>query len=120
METANRAQQLGPTPNDMAAFGYIGGAGNPPQGVSLRTIDPDHISIVNVATGAVIEEIEASKAFFEVYDGAVYMFQGRPFLCRRVDLARNIAEVRRGCLEHSGNVRTCRNHSPTRRRAEVW
>ena len=43
--------------------------------------------------GEVIETIEESKAFWEVYDGAVYMFQGRPFLCRRLDLGSRVAEV---------------------------
>lgn len=43
---------------------------------SLRAIDPDRFAIVDeTAGGEVIEEIEASKAFWEVYDGAVYMFQ---------------------------------------------
>lgn len=44
--------------------------------VSLRAIDPERFAIVNEAAGGeVMEEIEASKAFYEVYDGAVYMFQ---------------------------------------------
>lgn len=29
----------------------------------------------------------------QVYDGAIYMFQGRPFLCRKVDLSARVAEV---------------------------
>jgi ATP-dependent helicase YprA (DUF1998 family) len=46
--------------------------------VSLRAIDPERFAIVNEAAGGeVMEEIEASKAFYEVYDGAVYMFQVR-------------------------------------------
>ena len=44
--------------------------------VSLRAIDPERFAIVNEAAGGeVMEEIEESKAFYEVYDGAVYMFQ---------------------------------------------
>ena len=90
----HRAQQIGPHPNDPDhAYGYIGGAANPARGVSLRTIDPHHYDIVNVASGAVIEQIEESKAFWEIYDGAVYMFQGRPFLCRKVDISARRAEV---------------------------
>lgn len=43
---------------------------------SLRAIDPERFAIVNEAGGGVVlEEIEESKAFFEVYDGAVYMYQ---------------------------------------------
>ncbi len=30
---------------------------------------------VQAAGGEILEEIEESKAFWEVYDGAVYMFQ---------------------------------------------
>lgn len=45
---------------------------------SLRAIDPERFAIVNEAAGGtVLEEIEESKAFFEVYDGAVYMYQVR-------------------------------------------
>jgi DEAD/DEAH box helicase domain-containing protein len=55
---------------------YIGHKDNPAQQISLRAIDPERFSIVNEADGgAVLEEIEESKAFFEVYDGAVYMYQ---------------------------------------------
>ena len=43
--------------------------------ISLRAIDPERYAIVNEEDGDVIEEIEESKAFYEVYDGAVYMFQ---------------------------------------------
>lgn len=93
MAALHRAQKVGPCPRDRAAAAYIGGAANPARDVSLRTIDPNHFTIVNVATGATLEQIEESKAFWEVYDGAVYMFQGRSFLCRRVDLTTRIAEV---------------------------
>jgi len=41
---------------------------------SLRAIDPERYAIVDESLGgALLEEIEESKAFFEVYDGAVYM-----------------------------------------------
>lgn len=43
--------------------------------MSLRAIDPERYAIVNEEDSEVIEEIEESKAFYEVYDGAVYMFQ---------------------------------------------
>lgn len=47
----------------------------PAAAISLRAIDPERYAIVNEEDGDVIEEIEESKAFYEVYDGAVYMFQ---------------------------------------------
>jgi DEAD/DEAH box helicase domain-containing protein len=57
---------------------YIGRFDNPAQQFSLRAIDPERYQIINEADGGrVMEEIEESKAFFQVYDGAVYMFQVR-------------------------------------------
>ena len=58
------------------ALHYVGPQSNPAASVSLRAIDPERYVIVNEAdNGAVLEEIEESKAFYEVYDGAVYMYQ---------------------------------------------
>lgn len=60
------------------ALHYVGQHDSPAAHISLRAIDPDRFVIVNgSAGGEVLEEIEESKAFWEVYDGAVYMFQVR-------------------------------------------
>lgn len=68
-------------PADAGALLYTGAAENPASGFSLRAIDPERYSIVNEADGgAVIEEIEESKAFYEVYDGAVYLYQVQAWL----------------------------------------
>jgi hypothetical protein len=86
-------QKLAPTPGQPGALHYIGGHTKPSADVSLRTIDPDRFAIINTATGETLEEIEASSAFFEVYDGAVYMHHGRPFLCTKLDLSGRVAHV---------------------------
>ena len=52
----------------------------PANGVSIRTIEEERYRIVDEASGAVIEEVEASKAFWEVYPGAVYLNQARTYL----------------------------------------
>lgn len=54
---------------------YCGHHDNPAKLISLRAIDPERYAILNEETNEVIEEIEESNAFYEVYDGAVYMFQ---------------------------------------------
>lgn len=57
---------------------YVGSKDNPARQINLRAIDPERYTIVNEAAGGeVLEEIEESKAFFEVYDGAVYLYQVR-------------------------------------------
>lgn len=64
----------------MRALFYSGVRDIPAAAISLRAIDPERYAIVNEEDGEVIEEIEESKAFYEVYDGAVYMFQVPPEL----------------------------------------
>ncbi|MCO5604473.1 hypothetical protein L7F22_058639 [Adiantum nelumboides] len=61
------------------------------QAVSIRAIEPEKYTIVNSATNEVIEEVEESKAFFEVYEGAVYIHQGKTYLVKTLDLGAKVA-----------------------------
>ncbi|KAG0570699.1 hypothetical protein KC19_6G181500 [Ceratodon purpureus] len=70
---------------------YIGHEKSPSQGVSIRAISPEKYTVINQATNEVIEEVEENKAFFEVYEGAVYMHQGKTFLCTKLDTAAKVA-----------------------------
>jgi DEAD/DEAH box helicase domain-containing protein len=93
VDSLRAAQTIGFTPTDRNALRYIGGD-VPARLVSLRAIEPETFAIVDMSNnGATLETIEASKAFWEVYDGAIYLFQGRSYLCRRVDLSSRVAEV---------------------------
>lgn len=67
-----------PHTTNVRALYYSGVLDTPAAAISLRAIDPERYAIVNEEDGDVIEEIEESKAFYEVYDGAVYMFQVTP------------------------------------------
>ena len=64
-----------PHTTNVRALFYTGPQELPAAAISLRAIDPERYAIVNEEDGDVMEEIEESKAFYEVYDGAVYMFQ---------------------------------------------
>ena len=68
-----------PHTTNVRALFYSGVLDTPAAAISLRAIDPERYAIVNEEDGDVIEEIEESKAFYEVYDGAVYMFQAGPW-----------------------------------------
>lgn len=77
------AALLGKHPRDPVtseALHYIGRVVNPAADVSLRTIDPERFIIYNTADNCVLEEIEANMAFYEIYDGAIYLYQ----VCQRV------------------------------------
>jgi len=93
-------------PASAGALLYVGTADNPAAAFSLRAIDPERYAIVNeAADGMVIEEIEESKAFFEVYDGAVYLYQGRTYLCKKLDLGGRVATVRPADLKYYTKTR---------------
>ena len=50
-------------------------ASGPARGVSVRTIESERYAVVDMDTGKTVEEIEASKAFWSVHPGAVYLNQ---------------------------------------------
>lgn len=63
-------------------------------------IDPERYKIVDERSGEVIEEIEESKAFFTIYEGAVYMHQGRTYLVKNLDLTSKTASCVQADLKY--------------------
>ena len=67
---AARAGLLGPDASQPAAgaLHYIGGAkGGPAAAITLRAVSDGVVRVVDDATGEVLEEIEDTMAFFQVY-----------------------------------------------------
>ena len=76
------------------AWSYIGpDAGGPSRGISLRSVEERVWRVLDTSSKAVIEEIEASKAFFIVYEGAIVMNQARTWLCTKLELGERVAHV---------------------------
>ena len=69
-------------------------SGSPRAGVSIRTVEEERYVVKLAEGGAIVEEIEASKAFWSVYPGAVYMNQARTYLCLSLDATERVAVVR--------------------------
>ncbi len=61
----------------------------PHPGDTPGTAPPRYV-VLDQSSGSVLEEVEANMAFYEVYDGAVYLHQGRSYLCSRLDLANKV------------------------------
>jgi len=59
---------------------YVGPDKNPARAVSIRAIEHDRYKVVDKQGYRVLEEIEESKASFQVHEGAVYMHQGVSYL----------------------------------------
>lgn len=65
--------RLGGSPSNLQ---YTGTSANPASVVSLRSIDANRFTVLDERlNGKVLEEVEESKAFYSIYDGAVYMYQ---------------------------------------------
>lgn len=63
----------------------------PTQKVSIRAIEAEKYIVMRKGSDDVLDEIEESKAFFQVYEGAVYMNQGRTYLVTSLDTNKKIA-----------------------------
>ncbi|XP_048537809.1 uncharacterized ATP-dependent helicase YprA-like [Triticum urartu] len=70
---------------------YAGPVRRPSQSVSIRAIEHEKFTVTETASKRVLEEIEQSKAFFQVHEGAVYMHQGVSYLVDRLDLSSRTA-----------------------------
>lgn len=56
------------------------------------------------ATNEIIEEVEASKAFFEVYEGSIYMHQGKTYRIEDLDLETKIARCKETTVRYYTKV----------------
>ena len=61
--------------------------------VDLRTAGGENVRIVDVATGAVIGDVDETRAHRQVHTGAVHLHQGRQFRVRDLDLSQHVALV---------------------------
>lgn len=63
--------------------------------ISLRMVDPVSFTVKDMSRGGVaMDTIEYSRAFYELYVGAIYLHQSRQFLITQVNLGDYTAEAR--------------------------
>lgn len=70
----------------------------PPKHVSIRgSEEEDEFAVVDVTNNRdiVIETVEASRVSFTLYEGGIFLHQGRPYLVKQVDLDMKLAKVHR-------------------------
>lgn len=67
----------------------------PSKFVAIRDTEEDHFAIVDTTRGRniVLEELEASRAFFTLYDGGIFLHQGNTYLVKEFIPERKIAKV---------------------------
>jgi len=67
----------------------------PSKFVSIRDTEDEHFAIVDISNGrnVVLEELEASRATFTLYDGAIFLHQGQTYLVRDFNPDKRMARV---------------------------
>ncbi|KAF1982699.1 P-loop containing nucleoside triphosphate hydrolase protein [Aulographum hederae CBS 113979] len=63
--------------------------------VAIRDTEDDHFAIIDTTHGRnlVLEELEASRAFFTIYEGGIFLHQGNSYLVKVFDPDRMLAKV---------------------------
>jgi DEAD/DEAH box helicase domain-containing protein len=68
---------------------------HPSKFVAIRDTEEEHFAIVDITRGrnVVLEELEASRAFFTLYDGGIFLHQGNTYLVKDFNPERKVAKV---------------------------
>ncbi|CAJ1975483.1 unnamed protein product [Sphenostylis stenocarpa] len=91
--------------NSSGIWNYIGPEKLPSHAVNIRAIETVRYSVIDQKKNVVLEEIEESKAFFQVYEGAVYMCQGKTYLVEKLDLSNKTAFCKEADLKYYTKTR---------------
>jgi len=89
LEQAGQLKRIGET-------WYLSSPDFPAQKLNLRLISSDTYEIVDISgpRPSVIGNVDSISAPELVYPGAVYLHEGKSYLCERLDIENKIAEVR--------------------------
>ncbi len=63
----------------------------PASAVNIRSGSSQNYNVVDASTGALLETVESSVAFFQVHPGAIYLHQGEAYLVKKLDLINRVA-----------------------------
>ncbi|KAF1813554.1 P-loop containing nucleoside triphosphate hydrolase protein [Eremomyces bilateralis CBS 781.70] len=67
----------------------------PARFVAIRDTEEDHFAIIDISHGrnVLLEELEASRAFFTIYEGGIFLHQGNTYLVKEFSQERMLARV---------------------------
>jgi DEAD/DEAH box helicase domain-containing protein len=67
----------------------------PSRHVAIRDTEDTHFAIIDITHGknTVLEELEASRAFYTIYEGGIFLHQGNTYLIKEFSQERMIAKV---------------------------
>jgi DEAD/DEAH box helicase domain-containing protein len=67
----------------------------PPSHIAIRGAEEEKYAVVDITkpTARILEEVEVSRALFEIYEGAIFMHQGLTFLVKEVSHDSKLAKL---------------------------
>ncbi|OOF99715.1 hypothetical protein ASPCADRAFT_138466 [Aspergillus carbonarius ITEM 5010] len=70
---------------------------HPSRSVCIRDTEDQHFAVIDTTNGRniVLEEVEASRAFFTIYEGGIFLHQGQTYLVQELNPTRHFARVTR-------------------------
>ncbi|KMT10853.1 hypothetical protein BVRB_5g113540 isoform A [Beta vulgaris subsp. vulgaris] len=86
-------------------WSYIGQEKSPSRSISIRAMESEKYKVADGKTNEVLEEIEESRAFFQVYEGAIYMNQGKTYIVKELNLSSKIAVCQRADVKYYTQTR---------------
>lgn len=86
-------------------WSYIGREKMPSRSISIRAIEAERYKVIDKQRSEVLEEIEESRAFFEIYEGAVFMHQGKTYLVMDLDISSKTAFCQEADLKYYTKTR---------------
>ncbi|XP_057952391.1 uncharacterized protein LOC131146670 isoform X2 [Malania oleifera] len=107
MSLKNRSFLMSDRSCDSSAriWNYIGHEKMPSHAVSIRAIEAERYKVIDKQRNELLEEIEESRAFFQVYEGAVYMHQGKTYLVMDLNVSSKIALCQAADLKYYTKTR---------------
>jgi DEAD/DEAH box helicase domain-containing protein len=63
----------------------------PAQNINIRSTSGESFALIDASTGCLLETVESSIAFFQIYPGAIYLHQGDSYLVTGLDLTSRTA-----------------------------
>ncbi|CAG9938492.1 unnamed protein product [Clonostachys rosea f. rosea IK726] len=87
----------------------------PSKFVAIRDTEDEHFAIIDITNGknTVLEELEASRATFTIYDGAIFLHQGNTYLVRDFLPDKHMAKVEKVKVDWTTTQRDFTDIDPT-------
>lgn len=87
----------------------------PSKFVAIRDTEDEHFAVIDITNGrnVVLEELEASRATFTIYDGGIFLHQGKTYLVRDFIPDKRMAKVEKVKVDWTTQQRDFTDIDPT-------